>query len=573
MGAPFVMLANRAAAEVRWAVGRQPRRSGPARARRVRVFGAFAAALLALSVALGACAPNADQTRAEQSKAQLDGELRHARDTGLPESLLQPVVSQEQTIAAGANGDKYNWQDAASNYTLLYTQLVAIEQTAAQTLKTQTEKDLQALGAAIAASRSTGFSEVNAYQSRLDQFFQDYAAAATPADYARVDATARAQTDALNTLGPAYEKLQSFAAAIRAVQRAGYNTATAEAAREQDVQIFRDGTTPDHFKRLAGVIDGQTMQLLADQTEAMPYAGSVLLDTFQARIDDLRRFGENADALQRQHDDDARQLAAAKTLADYLTVGQVINRQMDASTDQYWRGRARYDIGELHTAIKDAAAQNPLLVYEYNSGEGVGIPEGDLAAASSADDFQRVDGEIRGMLTNLRALQDNLREMQAASAPGPGDVHQADITLMKAYGVFDGRVIVVSLREQTARVYQNGKLIYWSYVTTGRPEKPSPPGLHFVMEKVTHTEFVSGDPPGSPLWYAPTPINYGLLYADGGYFLHDAWWRVKFGPGSNLPHWDPLAFNGGSHGCINFPEANMAWLYNFMQYGDPVILY
>lgn len=25
-------------------------------------------------------------------------------------------------------------------------------------------------------------------------------------------------------------------------------------------------------------------------------------------------------------------------------------------------------------------------------------------------------------------------------------------------------------------------------------------------------------------------------------------------PGTQLPHYDPIAFNGGSHGCINFPE-------------------
>lgn len=538
----------------------------------MRACGALAV-MIALSVVLGACAPSPDQTRAQQSKAQLDREIRHARDLGLPDSSLQPVVSQEQTISAGESGGDYNWRDAAANYALLYTQLVGIEQTASQTLKAQTEKDIQTLGTAIAASRSGGFSEVNAYQSRLNQALQDYATAQTPDDFFHLDASVRAQTDSLNTLGPAYQQLQAFAAAIRAVQRAGFNTTVAEAEREQDLKIFRDGATPDAFRRLAGVIDGQTMQLLADQTEAMPYVGGVLLDTFQARIDELRSFGENADALQRQHDDDAQQLASAKSLADYLTVGQVINRQMAASTDVYWRGRARYDMAALRTAIGEAAARSPLLVYEYQSGEGVGIPESDLAAASSADDFQRADGEIRGMLTSIRALQDNLREMQGTNAPGPGDVHHADITLMKTYGVFDQRVVVVSLREQTARVYQNGKLIYWSYVTTGRPERPSPPGLHFVMQKVTHTEFFSGDPPGSPFWFAPTPINYGLLYAEGGYFLHDAWWRVKFGPGSNLPHYDPLAFDGGSHGCVNFPEANMAWLYDFMQYGDPIILY
>src|SRR5690348_2000347 len=157
---------------------------------------------------------------------------------GLPEALLAPVTSQEQTVAAGAGGDKYNWRDAAANYGLLYSQLLGIEQTATQTLRQQTNNDLQALTAAIAARRGDGFGEVNAYQVRLDQAFQDFAAGQTAADFARLDATVRAQTDALNALGPAYAKLQEFAAAIRSVQRAGFNTATAEAEREQDVLPF-----------------------------------------------------------------------------------------------------------------------------------------------------------------------------------------------------------------------------------------------------------------------------------------------------------------------------------------------
>ncbi len=64
-----------------------------------------------------------------------------------------------------------------------------------------------------------------------------------------------------------------------------------------------------------------------------------------------------------------------------------------------------------------------------------------------------------------------------------------------------------------------------------------------------------------------------MRYAPGGFFLHDAWWRYKFGPGSNLPHWDPLAFSGGSHGCVNFPEDNMAYVYYHVADGEPIILY
>ncbi|MGZ3676019.1 MAG: L,D-transpeptidase, partial [Ktedonobacterales bacterium] len=222
--------------------------------------------------------------------------------------------------------------------------------------------------------------------------------------------------------------------------------------------------------------------------------------------------------------------------------------------------------------IDDARALNPLTAYEYADGsEGIGDVQQKFDAAAASNDYQMyqtADDAAQIMIANLRALLDNLHDATPASQP-----HQTDLQLMQHYGIMSGKNIVVSLREQVARFYDNGKLVYWSYVTTGRPEAVSPPGLHYAMEKDYHIEFKSSAPPGSPLWYGPTKINYAVLYADYGYFLHDAWWRLKFGPGSNLPHADGLAFNGGSHGCVNFPEDNMAYVYEWTDVGDPIILY
>src|SRR5262249_58876401 len=108
-----------------------------ARPHRVSQRVRLATVLLALSVALGACAQDPQQGVAEQNKAKLDRELQHARvDLGIPDSLLNPITAQEQTVASGAGGRQYSYQDAANNYALLYTQLIGIEQTALQSLKT-----------------------------------------------------------------------------------------------------------------------------------------------------------------------------------------------------------------------------------------------------------------------------------------------------------------------------------------------------------------------------------------------------------------------------------------------------
>ncbi len=186
----------------------------------------------------------------------------------------------------------------------------------------------------------------------------------------------------------------------------------------------------------------------------------------------------------------------------------------------------------------------------------------------TADQYQSADDVITELTVNLRALMDNLHVSTPHSQP-----HASDLQLMQYYNIMQGKVLVISLREQTLRAYQNGKMVYWSYVTTGRFELPSWPGLHYAMYHIDHTKFTSPEPKNSPFWYAPTPITYGIAYAPNGFFIHDAWWRSEFGPDTNLPHWDPAAFNGGSHGCINLPTENMQWVWAWTPDGAPIIVY
>jgi L,D-transpeptidase-like protein len=516
------------------------------------------ATLVALSMILGACATDPQQAAAQQAKAKLD-------------SLLQPIERQEQAIAGGAGGSRYSYSDATANYALLYSQLIGIEQTAIQTLQTQTQNDLQAFSDILITRRTQGFSEASDYQARLDQALKRYAAAKTAGDFAQLDSFVRQQTGALNALWPAWQKLQDFKATLHAVHLSGASTSLSDLEYSQDLQAFRDASSTDRYQRLVGVIDGQILQLVADQTEALPYVGATMLAIFQARVNDLRAWGETraADAFQQQHDGDAKDLAAAQDLADYLTLAQLITKQSNAMTLPWFRGQAREDLRQLRTQVDVVMAKNPLLAYEYaDQYEGVGNMTSEFNGARSVDDYLRADADTRVMLTNLRALQDNLRDTTA-----PSQAHRVDLQLMQTYNVMTGKVIVISLIEQTARLYENGALVFWAYVTTGRVELPTPPGLHFAMQKLYHTEFKSSEPKNSPLWYAPTAINYAILFANYGFFLHDAWWRYQFGPGSNLPHWDPLAFNDGTHGCVNFAEDNMTWIYNWTPLGTPVIIY
>ena len=64
-----------------------------------------------------------------------------------------------------------------------------------------------------------------------------------------------------------------------------------------------------------------------------------------------------------------------------------------------------------------------------------------------------------------------------------------------------------------------------------------------------------------------------MRYSFYGYYVHDAWWRNQFGLYTNLPHYDPAAFNGGSHGCINVSKSDMIWVFDWLPYGAPILVY
>lgn len=132
-----------------------------------------------------------------------------------------------------------------------------------------------------------------------------------------------------------------------------------------------------------------------------------------------------------------------------------------------------------------------------------------------------------------------------------------------------GKRIVVSLGQQTLYAYDGMKQVLRTFVTTGNPNLPTPPGSYTIMAKYSPFQFISPWPPGSPYWYPPSWSSYAMLFRDGGYFLHDAPWRSAFGPGTNGPG-QPGTNYGGTHGCVNIPPSPMLFLWNFATIGTPV---
>jgi hypothetical protein len=535
--------------------------------RRLRLTMTTLGLIMLAGLILNGCGGGATTAATAASKSRLEAEIARATRVGLSSATLTPVTSGVQQIDSTDS-------TAAARYDALYKQLLGIETANIDTIKQKTTGDLDALAAQINEQRAQGFVNATLYQQRLAQALADLQSAATAGDYVRIDDFASAQLDGLHAISPTLQKLQDLQVVTRGMKAAGADTTLALQFASQDQKDFSQATSGFDYTRLNTVIDGQIIQLMADQTAATPFIAAAMLKTFQSRIDQLRQYNEGAtaDTMQQKHDDLTKQLGQASKMTDYLTLVQRINQQESLMALPFARGQAHHDLDTLMSLIatgQNLKAGGYPAAYEYaDRDRGYGDAATAVSRAKTVDDFIAADDQVRILSQNLQALIDNLNDTT------PHDqAHKTDLQLMNDYGAMQGKAIVVSLREQTARFYEDGKLVFAFDVTTGRPEKPSPPGLHYAMYKQTHLVFSSPDPAGSPLYYAPTPVNFGILYANYGFFLHDAYWRRHFGPGSNLPHYDPAAFNGGSHGCINFKENDMARVYDWTPVGSPIIVY
>src|SRR5437868_200538 len=134
------------------------------------------------------------------------------------------------------------------------------------------------------------------------------------------------------------------------------------------------------------------------------------------------------------------------------------------------------------------------------------------------------------------------------------------------------KAITISLGEQVLRAYSHGKQVFWTYVTTGRPGLETDPGSFKVYTKNSPWTMHSPWPKGSPYWYPDSKVQM-VMWFNGGDGIHDASWRSVYGPGTNLPHYDPTGEDVGTHGCVNVPYHNMVWLWNWTPMSTPVVVY
>jgi lipoprotein-anchoring transpeptidase ErfK/SrfK len=157
-------------------------------------------------------------------------------------------------------------------------------------------------------------------------------------------------------------------------------------------------------------------------------------------------------------------------------------------------------------------------------------------------------------------------QLEGELATGERELLPLEVQTTPASTAAEQKVVVVRLSNQTLTAYLNGKPVLKTPVTTGRPALPTPIGSFSVLNRESPYTFHSPWPPGNPYWYPPTPVTWAMEFYNGD-FLHDD-------PGEPTTAFGSDSQNGyfASHGCVHLPHAAMAFLYQWLPVGAPVIV-
>lgn len=116
----------------------------------------------------------------------------------------------------------------------------------------------------------------------------------------------------------------------------------------------------------------------------------------------------------------------------------------------------------------------------------------------------------------------------------------------------DQRWIEIDLSEQRLVAWEGGKRIYSMIVSTGKRSTPTLTGVFAVQTKLRTSQMQGED-------YNVPDVPY-VMYYDGGYAIHGAYWHNNFGT--------PV-----SHGCVNVTVKQARRLFNWAEVGTQVVVH
>ena len=529
------------------------------------------------------------QQQANQNQTQLDTLLQRAQSIGVPASLLQSIIKQKQQLANShapsnpfdsATANTY-YRNLSTRYGQLTTQTQSIIDTTTMQDQTQAQHAVDSFNESISQAHAQKL-PVQYFTQQLSQMQTSLSIAKYPKDYTAVSSKVQNLDQTLTLMKATNGQLKIFKTTIDQMKAANLDETAMQMQYQSDQQQLSTGETPSAFQNLGTLINAQYLQAVVSTNLALPYAINARLSDISSKVQFLHTYGIDTTTYQQALNADKAAARRIKTVQNYIQFSKQVDADIASMHDDLVTGQAHALLQQFH---READAWSKLHMYHdkydgkyysmdatyQDAGMGSMLDE-EMTWNYTVDDFQSFIGTINDELFNLHMFEANYNDKTPYTK-----VHATDMQLLDHYKLQKGQVIVVSTSEQALRLYQDSKLVTSFLVTTGRVELPALAGEWSVQNRESPTEFKSPDPPGSPFWYPPTHINYAILYHHGGYFLHDSWWRVDYGPGTQFPHVDSggdTQFSyDGSHGCVNMPEDKAAWIYANTDFNTSIIIY
>jgi hypothetical protein len=552
----------------------------------------LAGAMIGVMLLLSACGGDSHlQQQASQAHSQLDQQIQQAKNIGVPNSELQPIIQQEQQLTKSSapfslfddTSDNTYYKNQAASYQQLLSKLQEVIGIVTGQDQGQAQQDLQNFQNALTTQQAKKVGNLQAFSLHYAADENLLAAAQSPNDYLAISADAVNATNALDLMGTTYGQLVIFKNTITQMQQAHLDVTVLQTQYTSDMNTFNTATTTGNFQQLGTLLNAQYQESVVSSAQSLPYVGAAKLQEFQTQLNLLKTYGMDASPYQKLYNADKANMAKAQSIIQYLAVSRQIDADMASMQPDLTQGASWYLITELD---KEANAWGQAHLYHDKYDGNNYIVDSGYTMNGIGYWLQRENGWSYTTADYASVVADDqssfylfsLFQQDYADKTPYNQVHQTDLELMQHYpNLQHGTVIVVSMAQQSLHFFVNGKLTNSFLVTTGRVERPTLPGVWTTQNRQSPTEFKSSDPPSSPYWYPPTPIHYAILYHWGGFFVHDSWWRADYGPGTNFPHYDSSgdeSFSGnGSHGCVNVQENQAAWLYAHTDWSTQIVIY
>lgn len=327
------------------------------------------------------------------------------------------------------------------------------------------------------------------------------------------------------------------------------------AAQEDTIHIVQPGETLFRISQRYGV----SMDIIAQANNISNHAHIVAGQ--QMVIPDLSEAVENPlIAVEPTH----HVVQPGETLATIanqygLTVSQIAQINNIANPDRILRGQTLtvFTSPQAETPAEEAAEsveEAPLVVPD-----GVGMPYIVQPGEHLAEIAQRHGVTWPAIIQANNITDPNLIEAgqviiipDASSVTDLGIISPMDLAPgAPAATVTVGKQIIVDLSDSRIYAYEDGRLVHSALASMGLPATPTVQGS-FTVQRKYEAQLMSG-----PGYYLPN-VQW-IMYFYAGYAVHGTYWHNNFG--------QPM-----SHGCVNLPNDEALWFYEWAPVGTPVLV-